>query len=65
MVHSKPYSVMTLADHAEAWQKERGRAVPDKGTETWKKMYLEWVDFAFKEPITILAEETKSREEKK
>ena len=51
--------MMTLADRAEAWQKERGKTVPDRGTEVWKKMYLDWVDIALKEPITILTEETK------
>ena len=40
---------MTLADHAEAWQRERGEHVPERDSPTWDAMYQEWVDFAFAE----------------
>ena len=38
---------MTLADHAEAWQKEQGKEVPPRGTKQWRKMYETWVEWAF------------------
>jgi hypothetical protein len=38
---------LTLADHAEAWQRERGEAVPERDSAEWDSMYQEWVDFAF------------------
>ena len=38
---------MTLADHAEAWQRERGEQVPERDSAEWDTMYQDWVDFAF------------------
>ena len=43
----------TLAEHAEAWWKERGKVVPPKKTTAWQVMYEKWVNWAFqsfKEP---------------
>ena len=40
---------MTLADHAEAWQRERGEQVPERDSPVWDAMYQDWVDFAFAE----------------
>lgn len=38
---------MTFADHAEAWTREQGIDVPERGTEEWYKMYHKWHSFAF------------------
>lgn len=38
---------MILADHAEAWQRERGREVPDRDSEAYRAIYDEWIEFAF------------------
>lgn len=38
---------MTLADHAEAWQRGRGEHVPERDSAEWDTMYQDWVDFAF------------------
>lgn len=43
----KKLEQMTLAEHAEAWQREQGKEVPDRDTEAWQTMYEQWVDFAF------------------
>jgi len=42
---------MTLADHAEARQREHWRAVPTRGTPEWNAMYEAWVEFAFPEGL--------------
>lgn len=39
--------MITLADHAEAWQRERGRECPPRNTPAWTAMYEEWIGFAF------------------
>ena len=54
---------MTLADQAEAWQRERGEQVPERDSPAWDAMYQDWVDFAFVEFRSIhhiLAHETKT-----
>ncbi len=38
---------LTTADHAEAWQQERGQQVPTRDTPEWNTMYQEWIDYAF------------------
>jgi hypothetical protein len=38
---------MTLADHAEAWQRERGEQVPERDSAAWDAMYQDWIDYAF------------------
>lgn len=38
---------MTLADHAEAWYRERGKKVPLRGTPAWMRMYRRWARWAF------------------
>lgn len=38
---------MTLSDHAEAWWKEQGKAVPRRGTTEWQAMYEQWIEYAF------------------
>lgn len=38
---------MTLADHAEAWWKEKGNTVPPKGSDAYNEMYKQWAEFAF------------------
>jgi len=38
---------MTLADHAEAWQRERGEIVPARELSAWAAMYEQWIEFAF------------------
>ena len=43
----QPPEKMTLADHAEAWTRERGEAVPHRESPEWKEMYERWVTFAF------------------
>lgn len=44
---------MTLADHAEAWWAEQGKAVPsNRESPEWQKMYLAWHTFAFKDFCT-------------
>ena len=40
---------MTLADHAEAWTKEKGESVPPRDTTEWRAMYERWHSFAFAE----------------
>jgi len=45
----KSLEEMTLAEHAEAWQRERGKKVPRRGTKAYEKMYQEWHAFAFKD----------------
>ena len=42
-----PHDEMTLADHAEAWWKEKGNTVPDKHTIEYNEMYEKWHAFAF------------------
>ena len=37
----------TLADHAEAWLRERGQTVPRRNDPSWPGLYHEWVRFAF------------------
>jgi len=44
---NKTPAQMTLAEHAEAWQREHGREVPPKDTPEWYKMYQAWIEFAF------------------
>jgi len=39
--------MQTLAEHAEAWYRERGRNVPPRNTPAWEKMYLRWARWAF------------------
>ena len=47
-VTSKTFAALvTLADHAEAWQRERGEDVPKKGTPEYTSMYEEWAEWAF------------------
>jgi hypothetical protein len=38
---------MTLADHAEAWWREKGKTVPPRDTAEWQAMYETWVEWAF------------------
>lgn len=38
---------VTLADHAEAWQRERGETVPQRSSLEWELMYERWIDYAF------------------
>jgi hypothetical protein len=38
---------MTLADHAEAWWRKKGKEVPPRGTDQWQTMYETWVEWAF------------------
>ena len=42
-----PMGQETLADHAEAWYREQGNVVPDRGTDAWIKMYEAWHAYAF------------------
>jgi hypothetical protein len=45
---------MTLADHAEAWQRERGEQVPERDSAAWDAMYQDWVDYAFADiPVSL------------
>ena len=37
----------TLANIAETWWKEQGHSCPKRNTKAWKKMYREWIEFAF------------------
>lgn len=37
----------TLADHADAWWREKGNEVPDRGTAEWQKIYEAWAAWAF------------------
>lgn len=38
---------LTLADHAEAWQRGRGETVPERDSAEWDSTYQDWIDFAF------------------
>lgn len=38
---------LTLADHAEGWQHERGESIPERESAEWDTMYQDWIDFAF------------------
>jgi len=38
---------LTLAEYAELWCKDRGIAVPERGTPEWDTMYERWIDYAF------------------
>ena len=38
---------MTLADHAEYWQREQGKQVPARDTKEWQEMYETWATWAF------------------
>jgi hypothetical protein len=38
---------MTLAEHAEAWWREQGNALPARETDKWERMYEAWVEWAF------------------
>lgn len=38
---------MTLQEHAEAWTREQGKEVPERGTPEHEKMYRAWIDYAF------------------
>ena len=38
---------LTLADHAEAWWREKGNTIPPRDSDEWKKMYESWVEWAF------------------
>ena len=38
---------MTLAEHAEAWWREKGKKVPRRDTDKWRQMYEAWVAWAF------------------
>ena len=38
---------MTLYEHAVAWWKEHDCEIPDKDSDEWKRMYEEWVSWAF------------------
>lgn len=40
---------MTLAEHAEMWWKEMGHEVPPRVSDEWRRMYEEWVAYAFAE----------------
>jgi hypothetical protein len=51
---------MTTADHAEAWQQERGEQVPERGCPEWDTMYREWIDYAFAD-FTEVPETPKSK----
>jgi len=44
---TKALQDMTMEEHAEAWQLERGRIVATRGTLAWQVMYEEWIVFAF------------------
>lgn len=44
----KPEGKVTLEEHAEEWQRERGKRVPKRGTKAHDKMYDEWINYAFK-----------------
>jgi len=46
---TKDPSKMTLAEHAEAWWREKGRRVPKRDTPQWDTMYETWVEWAFKD----------------
>ena len=35
---------LTLADHAEAWWREKGNTIPPRDTDEWKKMYETWAN---------------------
>jgi len=39
---------ITLQDHAELWQVERGKKVPDRRSKAYKKMYETWVEWSWK-----------------
>mgnify|MGYP001571700503 CR=1 FL=1 len=39
--------LLTLADHAEAWTRERGRKVPRRNTNAYRQMYEKWATWAF------------------
>jgi len=43
---------VTLAEHAEAWTRERGEIVPPRDSEAWGAMYEKWIDWAF-DPSTL------------
>ena len=47
VVKMVPPETITLGDHAEAWQRERGEPVPPRDTPEWQAMYEVWVDYAF------------------
>jgi hypothetical protein len=38
---------LTLADHAEAWARERGLPVPQRDTDDWRALYEQWHTWAF------------------
>jgi hypothetical protein len=38
---------LTLADHAEAWARERGETVPPRDTPEWNALYSRWHAWAF------------------
>jgi hypothetical protein len=38
---------MTLAEHAEAWWRKKGKRVPRRDTKAWQRMYETWVEWAF------------------
>lgn len=43
-------SEMTLQEHAEAWWREQGKSVPERGTPEHGGMYRKWCDYAFSGP---------------
>jgi hypothetical protein len=47
VVQDGPRTPITLADHAEAWAREHGYAVPPRNTEQWRGMYQDWIGYAF------------------
>jgi len=40
---------MKLYEHAEAWQRERGKPVPERYSKEWRKMYEEWAVWSFRD----------------
>ena len=37
----------TLAECAEAWMRETGQAVPERGSQAWQELYEQWIGWAF------------------
>ncbi len=52
---------LTLADHAEAWWREKGNTIPPRGTDEWQKMYETWVEWAFSDLHDEQAKRKKKR----
>ena len=43
------YEEPSLADHAEAWWREKDFTVPERGSKEWWAMYEKWIDYAFQQ----------------